>query len=69
MFTDNPRRAIGRWTDARRRRQRLVRELAGYRTPHERAELGAILARYPTADVVDLERLHRRSQEPRRPGW
>ena len=39
---------------ARARRRELAAELASYRTPAERAELGAILSRH-TAE--DLERL------------
>jgi hypothetical protein len=39
--------------DARRRRQQLRRELLEFRTPAERDELQAILARYDTT-VADL---------------
>jgi hypothetical protein len=61
-------RTIGRWTAARRRRRRLADELGAYRTPGERAELQAVLARHPEEAAREIERLMRRP-EGRRPGW
>jgi hypothetical protein len=39
----------------RTERNRLRAELASYRTPAERADLEAILARHTPAEVADLE--------------
>jgi hypothetical protein len=40
---------------ARAQRSRLRAELASYRTPAERAELAAMLARHTPEQVADLE--------------
>ena len=39
----------------RHRRDRLRAELASYRTPAERADLDAILARHTAEEIADLE--------------
>jgi hypothetical protein len=41
--------------DARRRREQLRRELAGYATPAERLELEAIMARYAPEQTQELQ--------------
>lgn len=41
------------------RRNRLRAELASYRTPAERADLEAMLARHTPAEVAELESLVR----------
>lgn len=44
---------------ARRERQQLERELANYRTPNEREELSAILARHTTEESEPIARIMR----------
>ena len=44
---------------ARARRDRLRAELASYRTPGERADLEAMLARHSADEVAELEALLR----------
>jgi hypothetical protein len=44
----------------RAERDRLRAELASYRTPAERADLEAMLARHSAAEVAELEDLLRR---------
>jgi hypothetical protein len=45
------------WRAARRRRRRLVRELAAYRTPAERADLLAAIERCPSPGREEVRRL------------
>jgi hypothetical protein len=55
--------AVREWWRRHQRRQKLRRELAEYRTPAERAELQAILARYETT-VADILRSLDRPVDP-----
>ena len=57
--TAAPRGYRARRAAARAERARLRAELASYRTPTERADLEAMLARHTAEQVADLEALMR----------
>jgi hypothetical protein len=43
--------------EARQARRQLARDLAEYRTPAERRELDAMLARYPLDETLEVHRI------------
>jgi hypothetical protein len=43
----------------RRRRRRLAREIAAYRTPAERLELDLILSRHTAEEIQEIEKILR----------
>jgi hypothetical protein len=56
--------AFARRRAARAERRRLERELAEYRTPAERHELDAILARHTAEEIAPIESIIRRQHRP-----
>jgi hypothetical protein len=51
------RKTVTERRQARQARRRLERDLAEFRTPTERRELDAMLARYPLEETVEVHRI------------
>jgi hypothetical protein len=51
------RKTMAERREARQARHRLERDLAEFRTPTERRELDAMLARYPIDETLDVHRI------------
>jgi hypothetical protein len=56
--------AVARRRAARTEQRRLERELAEYRSPAERHELDAILARHTAEEIAPIERIVLRQSRP-----
>ena len=51
------RNTVSERREARQARRRLERDLAEFRTPAERRELEAMLARYPLDETLEVHRI------------